>query len=331
LATEHLRRVHHDVASLAPVLNQCVDTILTQVKLLRRISSDFANFASSPAPTFEPTDIAALVREILDGYRLGLDARVSVTSSIADGLPALPVDRLLVGRALTNVIENALQAVASGGTVSVTVAAEAGGVVMRVADTGPGLDPATSARAFEPYFSTKMSGTGLGLPIARRNIELHGGRVDHQRSRRGRPCRSCCLAPRRRRPDPPVAGPRASVRFGRWRRAVADRRLSSAQLRPRQANEGRRQVRVRHRDERPLRMGGDRRDDDGHEDQVAVRPARTQVEVLEAAVADGADHEERGHEHHRQGQERHPAFEAIGIREHGRGRMPAAAGLASPT
>jgi two-component system nitrogen regulation sensor histidine kinase NtrY len=178
LATEHLRRVHHDRGEpLAPVLNQCVETILTQVKLLRRISSDFANFASSPAPTFEPTDIAVLVREILDGYRLGLDARVSVTSSIAEGLAVLPIDRLLVGRALTNVIENALQAVASGGTVGVTVAEESGGVVMRVTDTGPGLDPATSARAFEPYFSTKMSGTGLGLPIARRNIELHGGHV----------------------------------------------------------------------------------------------------------------------------------------------------------
>ena len=82
-----------------------------------------------------------------------------------------------MGRALTNVIENALQAVTSGGTVAVTVADEAGCVVMRVTDTGPGLDPATSARAFEPYFSTKMSGTGLGLPIARRNLELHGGHV----------------------------------------------------------------------------------------------------------------------------------------------------------
>ena len=51
------------------------------------------------------------------------------------------------------------------------------GIVIRVSDDGPGLDEATLARAFDPYFSTKMSGTGLGLPIARRNIELHGGHV----------------------------------------------------------------------------------------------------------------------------------------------------------
>ncbi len=206
LATEHLRRVNHDRGEpLSPVLNQCVDTILAQVKLLRRISSDFANFASSPAPTFESTDVGALVREILGGYQLGLDPGISMTSTLPDALPILSLDRMLVGRAVTNVIENALHAVASGGTVSVDVHSDGTDVTIQVTDSGPGLDEATSARAFEPYFSTKMSGTGLGLPIARRNIELHGGRVSIS-SREGEGTTVSMMLPGRP-PSPPPPHP----------------------------------------------------------------------------------------------------------------------------
>jgi signal transduction histidine kinase len=94
--------------------------------------------------------------------------------------PAVRVDPLLVSRALTNVIENALHAMPNGGRLrfTVDVAGKPGVVRLHVADTGIGMDAAALARIFEPYFSTKATGTGLGLTIARRNLEASGGSVE---------------------------------------------------------------------------------------------------------------------------------------------------------
>jgi two-component system, NtrC family, nitrogen regulation sensor histidine kinase NtrY len=178
LNAEHLRRVHADRGTpLGPVLSECVDTILTQVRLLRQIASEFSNFASSPTVRPGVVDMAALLREIVEPYRPGLESRLRFEIDIPDGLPAVRVDRALIGRALTNLIENALHAMPGQGTLTVVAAEVPGGVRVRVADTGVGMDADALARAFEPYFSTKATGTGLGLPIAKRNVELSGGTI----------------------------------------------------------------------------------------------------------------------------------------------------------
>jgi len=82
-----------------------------------------------------------------------------------------------VGRAITNVIENALHAMPGEGRLIVSASADAEEIVLVVRDTGVGLDEALLAHVFEPYFSTKVSGTGLGMAIARRNVELSGGAI----------------------------------------------------------------------------------------------------------------------------------------------------------
>jgi signal transduction histidine kinase len=86
-------------------------------------------------------------------------------------------DRTLVARALTNLVENALHAMPGEGTLTVRVRGESGLVAIDVADTGVGMEAEALARAFEPSFSTKLTGTGLGLPIARRNVELSRGTI----------------------------------------------------------------------------------------------------------------------------------------------------------
>ena len=69
------------------------------------------------------------------------------------------------------------------GSITLTAAEEPGAVVLRLRDTGAGMDEDALARVFEPYFSTKATGTGLGLPIARRNVELSGGRIEVESAR----------------------------------------------------------------------------------------------------------------------------------------------------
>jgi signal transduction histidine kinase len=178
LSAEHLRRVHADRGEpMSPVLQQCVDSILTQVTLLRQISSEFSAFASSPTVRPSEFDPGELVGEIVAPYRAGLPARMEMRLDIEPNLPKVRADRTLLSRALTNLIENGLHAMPDGGRLSISVSRDEAGLVMRVDDTGVGMDREALDRAFEPYFSTKATGTGLGLPIARRNVELNGGTI----------------------------------------------------------------------------------------------------------------------------------------------------------
>jgi nitrogen fixation/metabolism regulation signal transduction histidine kinase len=186
LNAEHLRRVNTDRgAPLTPVLDQAVNTILAQVKLLRQIASEFSSFASSPLVQRAPVDAAELLREIVDPYRSALAGQIQFNVDVTSDLPPVYIDRTLVTRSLTNIIENALHAMGARGALTIVASRDDDDVRIRVSDTGGGMDPDALARAFEPYFSTKASGTGLGLPIAKRNVELSGGTITIH-SERGR-------------------------------------------------------------------------------------------------------------------------------------------------
>jgi signal transduction histidine kinase len=211
LSAEHAQRVNVDRGRpLSPVLDDCVAAILSQVKLLRQISAEFSSFASSPTPRPEPTSIAALIEEVLEPYKTGLAHRVSIDVQAATDLPVVSIDRTLFARALTNVVENALHAMPGRGRLMVVTrrsplsgsqpsmpATESSppgtpasrsngvrGVTVEVTDTGIGMDQEALNKIFEPYFSTKATGTGLGLTIAKRNVELNGGTIG-VRSERG--------------------------------------------------------------------------------------------------------------------------------------------------
>jgi len=178
LNAEHLRRVNADRGGpLSPILDQSVATILTQVKLLRQIASEFSSFASSPTVQAARIDISQLLHELVEPYRTALAGQIQFNIDVPSDLPPVQVDRTLVARALTNIIENALHAMASHGTLTIVARPDGDFVRIRVSDTGAGMDADALARAFEPYFSTKASGTGLGLPIAKRNVELNGGTI----------------------------------------------------------------------------------------------------------------------------------------------------------
>ena len=162
---------------LSPVLQDCVAAILTQVKLLRQIASEFSSFASSPTARPARIDLAGLLAEIVDPYRTGLENRIHFEMAVPASLPLVLADRTLVARSLTNIVENALHAMPGTGTLGVAATTEDGRVHIRISDTGVGMDEESLTRAFEPYFSTKATGTGLGLPIAKRNVELSGGTI----------------------------------------------------------------------------------------------------------------------------------------------------------
>jgi signal transduction histidine kinase len=184
LSAEHLLRVHADRgAPLGPVLEGCVTSILGQVRLLRQIAGEFSSFASSPTARRAPADPVQLVHDVVEPYRVGLEGRIEVRNEVTAPLPPVVVDRTLVARALANIVENALHAMPATGSLRVTASVEEDTVAIRIEDTGFGMDEEALGRVFEPYFSTKTTGTGLGLPIARRNIELSGGSITVESSK----------------------------------------------------------------------------------------------------------------------------------------------------
>jgi signal transduction histidine kinase len=179
LNAEHLQRVHADRGRpLGALVDDCVANILGQVRLLRQISSEFSSFASSPQASPSPTDLGLLLEQILGPYRAGLGDRVVFEVEVPEGTPPAYIDPLLISRALTNVIENALHAMPAGGRLRCSVSRDHAGLLnLRMTDTGVGMDEEGARRIFEPYFSTKTTGTGLGLTIAKRNVEANGGSI----------------------------------------------------------------------------------------------------------------------------------------------------------
>jgi signal transduction histidine kinase len=185
LSAEHARRVNIDHGRpLSPVLDDCINAILSQVRLLRQIATEFSSFASTATAHPAPTLLSELLDEVVGPYRSGLAGRIAIEVRVPEDLPAIRVDRNLLARAFTNVIENALHAMPGNGQLAILVRRlpspppGSESVVIEMTDTGIGMDPESIARLFEPYFSTKAAGTGLGLTIAKRNIELNGGTIE---------------------------------------------------------------------------------------------------------------------------------------------------------
>jgi nitrogen fixation/metabolism regulation signal transduction histidine kinase len=180
LSAEHLRRVWRDRrVDFEGALEACTATILKQVRTLRGIVTEFSAFARPPAAVLEPQDPARLVEGVVEPYRIVLPPGVTLSVRAEGPLPPVLGDRRLLERALVNLLENALQAVGESGSVEVGLRpADAGGrVELWVQDSGPGIDPELADRIFEPFFSTKTGGSGLGLPLVRKIAEDHGGGV----------------------------------------------------------------------------------------------------------------------------------------------------------
>jgi two-component system nitrogen regulation sensor histidine kinase NtrY len=180
LSAEHLARLLSDRAEGAtPDEQACLETIVKQVRALYDIAGEFSAYAKLPVLTPEPTDPVEFMRGVIDPYRASKPPGVAIEEHY-EPAPAIAADAKVLSRAVINLIENALQAMTEGGTLTVGVAAvdPNGTVELSVADTGHGLSREVRRRLFEPYFSTKSSGSGLGLAIARKAVEAHGGEIE---------------------------------------------------------------------------------------------------------------------------------------------------------
>jgi two-component system nitrogen regulation sensor histidine kinase NtrY len=181
LSIETLRRAldqegAQDAARFQALFRESSDTILDELRSLRAIVEEFSQFARMPPPRLAAVDLGEVVERVLALYRARAGA-VRIEASLAPDLPPVSADRDLIGRALGNLVANALEAMPDGGTLSVRTRRADDGVAIEVADSGPGLTEEQRTRLFTPYYTTKKGGTGLGLAIVQGIVSDHGGRI----------------------------------------------------------------------------------------------------------------------------------------------------------
>jgi signal transduction histidine kinase len=151
--------------------------IRQEIARMERTVQDLLDYARTPAPDRRPHDLRALVTEAAGAAKSRADRKqVAVrVDSAPQPAPAL-VDRDQLLTLLTNLLFNAIDAAPPGGEVGARVGAGPGGILtVQVVDNGPGIDPGVADRLFTPFVTSKTTGTGLGLSVARRVARDHGG------------------------------------------------------------------------------------------------------------------------------------------------------------
>jgi PAS domain S-box-containing protein len=149
-----------------------------QVKRLGNLMSDLLDYGKPPALQLEEGGIVDIVdRAVRACEGLAADAEVGVRVDRNGSMPVVRRDARRLEQAFQNLVANAIQHSPRGGTVHVVTEAGAGRVECRVEDEGVGIPEENLSRLFEPFFTRRKGGTGLGLPIVQRIVEAHGGRV----------------------------------------------------------------------------------------------------------------------------------------------------------
>jgi len=148
------------------------DRVVAEAKRLETLAADLLDFCRTGPLKRRPADPAALLAAAADA----VDAsRVRVAR---EGAPAAwPLDTARLQQVLTNLLRNACQASPDGRPVEAGVTVESGRLVFEVRDFGAGIPAGDEERIFEPFYTTRTQGTGLGLGVARRIVELHGGTI----------------------------------------------------------------------------------------------------------------------------------------------------------
>lgn len=179
LSAQRLRRRYPEILNEEnSVFDQCTNTIITQVDELKRLVSEFSQFARMPKVQKSPENLAKLARQTLFLYQEG-HKNITFTCTEAQPIPIFSFDGEQIKRCLINLLDNAVAVLPDGGNIDIMLALdeEKENVFLKVYDNGPGISKDNKLKLFEPYFSTKKTGTGLGLAIVHTIVADHNGYI----------------------------------------------------------------------------------------------------------------------------------------------------------
>jgi two-component system, sporulation sensor kinase E len=168
-----------EVADMARKLEQYLTVAKGEVSRLDNIITQFLQAIRPTPPLLKPASLNEVVQKTLDLLQPELENRgLTIRCRLARQLPATPIDANQIQQVLVNLIRNAMQAMTKGGTLSLQTGESPDDVWMSVADTGGGIPEELLNRIFEPFYTTKKKGSGLGLMIVQRIVRAHGGRIE---------------------------------------------------------------------------------------------------------------------------------------------------------
>ena len=186
LSAERINRKYAGEVSDDVALHQSTQTIINEVQHLKRMVSEFSNFAKIPESNPQINDLNKIIMNALHLFHENLPARVSLTTDLSDSLPELPLDSEQIRRVIINLVDNSISSIEKKGTLSRIF--NQGKIIIRtrhvpdlnincmdVEDNGTGIAPEIADQLFEPYATTKVHGTGLGLTIVSQTISDHNG------------------------------------------------------------------------------------------------------------------------------------------------------------
>lgn len=155
-----------------------VRTVLHEANKMNDTIRDYLNIARTPPIRPEPTDLNALIEDQMTFLGPTLrQANVSLKLELAEELPRIPLDAEQFRRVLLNLVKNSLEAMPSGGTLRIETQLDGEFVAISVSDTGIGMTEEVRQRIFQPLFTTKEKGLGVGLTVVREVVVAHGGSI----------------------------------------------------------------------------------------------------------------------------------------------------------
>ncbi len=184
ITVENLRRAREQTpGEFDEVFRESTDMLLGELGKLRAIIGRFSDFAKMPQPELQQVDANACVAEVMrlfDAQIREHQPPITTELDLDKSAPRVSADPEQLGRALRNLVLNAMDAMPQGGRLSVRTRALdslGGGARIEVSDTGQGLTAEECSRLFTPYYTTKQHGTGLGLAIVQSVVSDHKGRI----------------------------------------------------------------------------------------------------------------------------------------------------------
>lgn len=181
--TIHLQLLERELEHLRPAdrdnLKELVGVSRREVDRLEQIITQFLRALRPSQPSFERASIREVLDTTLEFLRHEIkDRDVLVEIESDDELPASLIDKAQIKQAFFNIVRNAIQAMPNGGLLKITLGSDDRFVRIAFKDTGPGISPESLGNLFEPYFTTKSDGNGLGLMIVQRIVRDHGGEIE---------------------------------------------------------------------------------------------------------------------------------------------------------
>jgi len=177
LSAQRLKRKYSEQLN-EPVFDECTRTIIDHVDLIQNLVSEFSSFARFPTANPKPGELLPIIEETVALYREG-HPNVMFSIEAPPVIPVLNLDRQQLKQAMINLVDNAISAIKMDGTITISLVHDdnAGRMRIEVADNGQGISDEHKTRLFEPNFSTKKTGMGLGLTIVSTIVNDHNGLV----------------------------------------------------------------------------------------------------------------------------------------------------------